>query len=108
LFGVVRNRIENSKLFDEINEEMLINMEQLCAHPQEDNCINTTSGIITLKISEWSKITKVTRIHHGCIAATMYSRIFYSILKTYLGDFKSHNHHHHHHHHNLLFHLSIY
>ena len=22
--------------------------EQLCAHPQEDNCINTTSGIITL------------------------------------------------------------
>jgi hypothetical protein len=22
--------------------------EQPCAHPQEDNCINTTSGIITL------------------------------------------------------------
>jgi len=22
--------------------------EQLCAHPQEDNCINTTSGIITV------------------------------------------------------------
>jgi len=22
--------------------------EQLCAHPQEDNCMNTTSGIITL------------------------------------------------------------
>jgi len=22
--------------------------EQLCAHPQEDSCINTTSGIITL------------------------------------------------------------
>jgi len=35
--------------------------EQLCAHPQEDNCIDTTSGIITLKINEWSKITKITR-----------------------------------------------
>jgi hypothetical protein len=22
--------------------------EQTCAHPQEDNCMNTTSGIITL------------------------------------------------------------
>jgi hypothetical protein len=22
---------------------------QLCAHPQEDNCMNTTSGIITLR-----------------------------------------------------------
>jgi len=22
--------------------------EQMCAHPQEDNCINTTSDIITL------------------------------------------------------------
>ena len=30
--------------------------EQLCAHPQKDNCINTTSGIITLKTIEWSKI----------------------------------------------------
>ena len=29
------------------------------------NCMNTTSGIITLKISEWSKITKITRIHRG-------------------------------------------
>jgi len=28
--------------------------EQPCAHHQEDNCINTTSGIITLKTSEWS------------------------------------------------------
>jgi hypothetical protein len=28
--------------------------------------MNTTSGIITLKISEWSKITKITRIHSGC------------------------------------------
>jgi len=40
--------------------------EQPCAHAQEDDCINTTSGIITLKISEWSKITKITRIHRGC------------------------------------------
>jgi len=47
--------------------------EQLCAHPQEDSCMNTASGIITLKISEWSKITTVTRIHCGCIAATLYS-----------------------------------
>jgi hypothetical protein len=29
--------------------------------------MNATSGIITLKISEWSKITKITRIHRGCI-----------------------------------------
>jgi len=35
--------------------------EQPCAHPQEDNCINTF-GIITLKSSEWSNITKITRI----------------------------------------------
>jgi hypothetical protein len=41
--------------------------EQLCAHPQEYNCINTTSGIIILKISGWSKITKITRIHRGCV-----------------------------------------
>ena len=33
--------------------------EQLCAHPQEDNCINTTSGIITLKISDHSRIFRV-------------------------------------------------
>jgi hypothetical protein len=25
--------------------------EQLCAHPQDDNCINTTSGIITLYVT---------------------------------------------------------
>ena len=50
--------------------------EQLCAHPQEDNCMNTTSGIITLKISEWSKITKITRTHRGCNAATMYCSYF--------------------------------
>jgi len=29
--------------------------------------MNTTFGIITLKISEWSEITKITRIHRGCI-----------------------------------------
>jgi len=29
--------------------------------------MNTTSGIITLKISEWSNITKITRIHRGCM-----------------------------------------
>jgi len=29
--------------------------------------MNTTSGIITLKISEWYKITKITRIHRSCI-----------------------------------------
>jgi hypothetical protein len=41
--------------------------EQLCAHPREEYCINTTSGIITLKLSELSKITNITRIHRGCI-----------------------------------------
>jgi hypothetical protein len=41
--------------------------EQLCAHPQEDNCIDTTTGIITLKTSVWSKIIKITRIHLSCI-----------------------------------------
>jgi len=35
--------------------------------------MNTTSGIIALKVSEWSKITRITRVHRGCIAATMYS-----------------------------------
>jgi hypothetical protein len=48
--------------------ESLTCFEQLCAHSQGDNCINTTSGTIILKISEWSKITKVTRIHRGCNA----------------------------------------
>jgi len=38
---------------------------QLCAHPQEDNFINTTSGIITLKTIEWSKISKIARIHRN-------------------------------------------
>jgi len=42
--------------------------EQLCAHPHEDNCMNTTSGTITLKISEWSKITRINRVHRGCNA----------------------------------------
>jgi len=31
--------------------------------------MSTPSGIITLKISEWSKITKITIIHRGCVAA---------------------------------------
>jgi len=38
--------------------------------------MNTTSGIITLKVREWSKITKIARIHRGCVAATMYSSYF--------------------------------
>jgi len=38
--------------------------------------MNATSGIITLKISEWSKVTKITRIHRVCIADTMYSSYF--------------------------------
>jgi len=38
--------------------------------------MNTASGIIALKISEWSKITKITRIHRVCIADTMYSSYF--------------------------------
>jgi hypothetical protein len=29
--------------------------------------MNTTSGLIVLKINEWSKITKITRIHRGCM-----------------------------------------
>jgi len=41
--------------------------EQLCAHLQEDNCIITTSGIITLKTIEWSKITKIARAHRNLI-----------------------------------------
>ena len=32
--------------------------EQLCAHPQEENCINTTSGTITLKTNKWLKLLK--------------------------------------------------
>jgi len=49
--------------------------------------MNTTSGIITLKISEWSKITTVTRIHCGCIAATMYSGYF-SNFRHYFSNFR--------------------
>jgi hypothetical protein len=41
--------------------------EQLCADPQDDNCINTTSGIITLKTIEWSKITKIARTYRNLI-----------------------------------------
>jgi len=33
--------------------------KQLCAHLQEENSINTTSGTITLKTNAWSKITKI-------------------------------------------------
>jgi hypothetical protein len=32
--------------------------EHYCAHLQEDNCINTASGIVTLETSEWSKLVK--------------------------------------------------
>jgi len=27
--------------------------EHYCAYPQEDNCINTASAIVTLETSEW-------------------------------------------------------
>jgi hypothetical protein len=30
--------------------------EHPCAQPQEENCINTTCGVVTLKTNEWSKI----------------------------------------------------
>jgi hypothetical protein len=56
--------------------------DQLCAHLQEDSCMNTTFGIITLKTSEWSKITKITRIHRGCNAATMYSSYLFGVFRT--------------------------
>ena len=32
--------------------------ELYCAHLQEDNCINTASGIVTLETSGWSKLLK--------------------------------------------------
>jgi len=32
--------------------------EQYCAHLQEDNCINTASGIVNLETSEWSELLK--------------------------------------------------
>jgi len=32
--------------------------EQLCAHLQEDNCINTNSGIISVEAIEWFKIIR--------------------------------------------------
>jgi len=38
--------------------------------------MNATSGIITLKTIEWSKITKITRIHRSRVAATMYSSYY--------------------------------
>jgi len=40
--------------------------------------MNTTSGIITLKMSEWSKITKIAKIHRGC--NTDHSLIFRVII----------------------------
>jgi hypothetical protein len=39
--------------------------EQLCAYLQEDSCINTTFGIITLKTIDWFKITKIARTHRN-------------------------------------------
>jgi len=42
--------------------------EQTRAHHQEVSCINTASGIVTLKTSEWSKITK---IQFSCIVYNM-------------------------------------
>ena len=32
--------------------------EHYCAHLQEDNCINTASGIVNMETSEWSKLLK--------------------------------------------------
>jgi len=40
--------------------------ETLCLF-SGDNCINTPSGIITLKTIEGSKITKITRAHINLI-----------------------------------------
>jgi hypothetical protein len=37
-----------------------------CTYDISNLRVNTASGIITLKISEWSKITKISRIHRGC------------------------------------------
>jgi len=50
--------------------------EQHYAHLQEDNYINTTSGIITLKTIEWSKITKISRTHPNLIEVMMCSNYF--------------------------------
>jgi len=50
--------------------------EQIYAHPQEDDCMNKTSGLITLKTNEWSKIIKISRIRTSyCNSATMYSEL---------------------------------
>ena len=43
--------------------------DQTRAHHQEVNSINTASGIVTLKTSEWSKINKI-----------QFSCIFYKTL----------------------------
>ena len=57
--------------------------------------MNTTSGIITLKITEWSKITKITkitRIHCGfsdytrsCIDTIVLLRMSIELLETCRG-----------------------
>jgi len=49
--------------------------EQTRAHHQEVSCINTASGIVTLKTSGWSKITK---IQFSCI-----------VYKTFIGKVKT-------------------
>ena len=62
---LVGNQLDAQFLLWYIYSNPLHIFEQLCAHTQEDNCMNTSSGIITLKIGEGSKITKITRIHRG-------------------------------------------
>ena len=57
---LIRNQLEAQFFFHDTFIESSTCFEQPCAHTQEDNCMNTTSGTITLKISEWSKITKLT------------------------------------------------
>jgi hypothetical protein len=75
LVVLVGNQLEAQFLYNIFFESSTC-FEQPCAHPQEDNCINTPSGIITLKTREWSKITEITRIHRSCNATTMYSSYF--------------------------------
>ena len=45
--------------------------EHYCAHLQEDNCINTVSGIVTLERSEWSKLIQYTLYIFCCIIWTL-------------------------------------
>ena len=46
-----------------------MNKQEFSASSWRSNqgCINTTSGIITLKTIEWSKITKIARAHRNLI-----------------------------------------